>query len=239
LLALGVFLNQPPTKLNTYELWAVERVGVLYNLPTIGNVPWYRWGVMILLPTQRLDGSWYGHGYSGSSPPLDTAMALLFLKRANLTPDLTTSLRRYVVVADPALALLPKGQPPVPQPLDVWLLTENPDEAPLRVPLTTGIAPQAKEPVTVTLGDAKTGTQTVRTLTVRCAIPFRITGIKGTDKECGAEADNHESKTEHVLTIRLQPNEAGELTRSLRLLTDLPNGGVIEFSTKAQAVKER
>ncbi|HYT89249.1 MAG TPA: hypothetical protein VEL76_11135, partial [Gemmataceae bacterium] len=65
------------------------------------------------------------------------------------------------------------------------------------------------------------------------------TGIKGTDRECGAEADNHERKTEHVLTIRLQPKEPGNLTRNLRLLTDVPNGGIFEFNVKAQAVKER
>ena len=64
--------------MNAYFLWAVERVGVLYSLKTIGNKDWYRWGVRALLPNQRADGSWFGNGYSGSDAKLDTAMALLF-----------------------------------------------------------------------------------------------------------------------------------------------------------------
>ncbi len=42
-----------------------------------------------------------------------------------------------------------------------------------------------------------------------------------------------------MVTIRLLPNEAGELIRSLRIVTDLPNGGAIEFNVQAEGVKER
>src|SRR5262249_26318099 len=38
----GQWANQPMTSL--YFLWSVERVGVLYNLPLIGDKDWYRWG---------------------------------------------------------------------------------------------------------------------------------------------------------------------------------------------------
>jgi hypothetical protein len=235
--ALGAPLNRPTTKLNTYFLWSLERVGVTYDLPTIGNVSWYRWGVALLLPTQRLDGSWHGGGYPGSAAALDTSMALLFLRRAHLAPDLTTTLRRYVVVADPA-ALLAGAAQPAATPVDLWLLTPDPDSRPLAVPVRqAGAPPREKEIVAVTLGDARTGTQTERRLTVRSALPFRITAIEGADKECAAEVDNHERKTEHVLTIRLQPNQPGERTRTLRLVTDLPNGGVATFDVKVRAEK--
>jgi hypothetical protein len=69
-----------------YFLWSVERVGVLYNLPVINDSEWYPWGVDILLPRQQ-NGAWLG-GVGNS----DTCLALLFLKRANLTRDLTTRL---------------------------------------------------------------------------------------------------------------------------------------------------
>lgn len=75
---------------NTYFLWSLERVGVLFNLSTIGDTDWYSWGVDILLPRQQPDGGWIGahHNYGVS----DTCLALLFLKRANLTRDLSAKM---------------------------------------------------------------------------------------------------------------------------------------------------
>ena len=59
---------------------------------------WYRWGAEILLKNQQGDGGWHGAYSQGGS---DTGFALLFLKRANLAPDLARHLRLYVPVVDP------------------------------------------------------------------------------------------------------------------------------------------
>jgi hypothetical protein len=77
---------------NLYYLWSVERVGVLYGLPTIGDKDWYRWGAEILVANQDKRGFWTNGGYFGTSPTIDTCLALLFLKRANLVSDLTAKL---------------------------------------------------------------------------------------------------------------------------------------------------
>jgi hypothetical protein len=77
---------------NLYFLWSVERVGVLYDLPTIGNKEWYRWGAEILVANQTRNGNWENGGYHGANPTIDTCLALLFLKRANLAQDLTRAL---------------------------------------------------------------------------------------------------------------------------------------------------
>jgi hypothetical protein len=77
---------------NLYFLWSVERVGVLYDLATVGKKDWYCWGAEILVANQKGDGNWDGGGYPGASKPLDTCLALLFLKRANLARDLTEKL---------------------------------------------------------------------------------------------------------------------------------------------------
>jgi hypothetical protein len=77
---------------NLYFLWSLERVAVLYNLPTIGDKDWYRWGAQVLIRNQASAGNWANGLYVGSSPPLDTCLALLFLKRANLVKDLTAKL---------------------------------------------------------------------------------------------------------------------------------------------------
>jgi hypothetical protein len=74
---------------NLYVLWSIERVAVLYNLATIGEKDWYRWGAEILVANQQPRGNWDRGGYHGASPVIDTCFALLFLKRANLVEDLT------------------------------------------------------------------------------------------------------------------------------------------------------
>src|SRR5262249_374566 len=87
---------------NLYFLWSVERVGVLYNLKTIGERHWYTWGAQKLLANQDGDGAWSrAGGYHGNSPTINTCFALLFLKRVNLVQDLTDNLRFMISVPDP------------------------------------------------------------------------------------------------------------------------------------------
>src|SRR5262249_24635230 len=89
---------------NYYFLWSVERVAVAYDLKTIGNKDWYAWGSDILVVNQEKDGSWQGK-YSGGGA--DTCFALLFLRRANLAPDLTAALAGKV--QDPGEVVLKSG----------------------------------------------------------------------------------------------------------------------------------
>lgn len=74
-----------------YFLWSVERVGVIYSLPSFdrGKTDWYGWGVPLILGQQRADGSW--HDRFPGVP--DTCFALLFLRRANVAQDLTDRLQ--------------------------------------------------------------------------------------------------------------------------------------------------
>jgi hypothetical protein len=61
---------------------------VALDLKTIGGKDWHQWGAEILVANQQADGNW-----KGSYVPADTCFALLFLRRANLAQDLTTSLK--------------------------------------------------------------------------------------------------------------------------------------------------
>ena len=72
-----------------YFLWSLERVAVALDLKTIGKKDWYAWGAELLVSNQPVDGVWRG-SYAESGA--DTCFALLFLKRANLVPDLTKQL---------------------------------------------------------------------------------------------------------------------------------------------------
>jgi hypothetical protein len=98
LIALSGSIGQPVEQRgklamqNLYYLWSLERVAVLYNLPTIGDKDWYRWGAQVLVRNQQSEGNWAGGLYIGSKPTLDTCLALLFLKRANPVKDLAAKL---------------------------------------------------------------------------------------------------------------------------------------------------
>jgi hypothetical protein len=77
---------------NLYFLWSVERVGMLHNLQKIGDKDWYRWGAEMLVANQAGVGNWDNGKYHAAHPTIDTCLALLFLKRANLARDLTERL---------------------------------------------------------------------------------------------------------------------------------------------------
>jgi hypothetical protein len=89
------FVNEqtPLEKLDLYVLWTMERVAVLYDRRKIGNLEWYSLGVHLLLPLQQPNGSWSPAAMLAlNEPAVSTSFALLFLKRSNLTRDLTQRL---------------------------------------------------------------------------------------------------------------------------------------------------
>jgi hypothetical protein len=91
----------PQIGVDYYFLWSVERVGMLYNLQTIGQKEWYPWGADMLLQQQQTDGSWKNGKYFGApTQTADTCFALLFLRRANLAKDLTGKLQFLIRVKD-------------------------------------------------------------------------------------------------------------------------------------------
>jgi hypothetical protein len=88
------------SRLNLYKLWSIERVGVLYSLPTIAGKDWYGWGAKRILREQDDNGSWHAGGYPGSTTLIDTSFALLFLRRSNLVQDLTDRLQLQMPIRD-------------------------------------------------------------------------------------------------------------------------------------------
>jgi hypothetical protein len=116
---VGDTKNRPTVKDagGLYFLWAMERIAVLYDLQKLGKKDWYQWGAEILVCHQLGDGSWGDDGgFPGQAPVVNTCLALLFLRRANLTPDLS----KRLVVNTAALTakvddkIAPKPEPPAP-----------------------------------------------------------------------------------------------------------------------------
>lgn len=118
---------------------------------------------------------------------------------------------------------------------DVWLKTNNPAMPRVRVPLTVEIESALSiSPSTVVLGELKPGGVAERRVIIRGVKPFRIARVQGTDAELSVEDSTTESKPVHVLTVKLKPSKAGELNRTLKVVTDLADEGEIEFQAKAQ-----
>lgn len=120
---------------------------------------------------------------------------------------------------------------------DVWLKTNNPSMPRVRVPLTVEIEPALSiNPSSVILGPVKAGGESERKIIVRGSEPFRITKIEGTDDSWSVQESSPESKPVHVLTVKLRGKNPGELSKTLRVLTDLKQEGDVEFQATAQVV---
>jgi hypothetical protein len=87
----------PVTPRAYYYFWSLERVGVIYQLDTIGGRNWYNWVSNVLVKADDGSGVWRGEYHWGP----DTCFALLALKKANVAKDLSTKMRGKI--ADPHL----------------------------------------------------------------------------------------------------------------------------------------
>ena len=120
---------------------------------------------------------------------------------------------------------------------DVWLRTNNPSIPQVRVPLTVEVeSPLTVSPEAVSLGQIAAGGEVERRVIVRGVKPFKITGVQGTDDRLAVRDSVADSKAVHVLTVKLKAAKPGDLNRTLRLKTDLPEEGEIEFHVSAQVM---
>ncbi len=119
---------------------------------------------------------------------------------------------------------------------EVWLTTDNPVIPRVRVPLTIDVEkPAAVQTQTILLGKVKAGTPVERQLTVRGPQPFRITDIRITDSRGGDDAvhvrdQETDRSTEHTLVMSIHPTRGGDLSRTIRVETDLPDAAAIIFT---------
>jgi hypothetical protein len=94
--ALGEVIEHPSPDVEkgviqpkTFLLWSVERIGVLFNMPTIDGKDWYGWGCQSLIKYQKDDGSWMHSSFPGGNAHVETCLAVLFLTRSNLFLDIS------------------------------------------------------------------------------------------------------------------------------------------------------
>jgi hypothetical protein len=67
-----------------YYMYGIERCGIIWEVDRLGGHDWFHEGAAVLLSLQDQQGKWTGpHGWS----VVDTAWALLFLKRATVSVE--------------------------------------------------------------------------------------------------------------------------------------------------------
>lgn len=122
---------------------------------------------------------------------------------------------------------------------DLWVKTNNPAMPRVRVPLTVEIESGLTiVPAGAAFGQVSPGAEVERRVIIRGAEPFRITDIMGADDEVRVQGSSLERRLSHVLTVKLRPQTAGQLNRSLRVLTDLNAEGEIEVPVVAEVTPQ-
>jgi hypothetical protein len=106
----GIGIPQISLLNDSYFLWSLERVAVIYDVDMIGKIDWYRWGADHLIKSQGADGSWTGNPNRVGSTEVATSFAVLFLNRANVARDLTSALRGGRDVKLPNPVVLPDSK---------------------------------------------------------------------------------------------------------------------------------
>ena len=91
-------------------------------------------------------------------------------------------------------------------------------------------------PAQVQFGPVKVGGEAERRVRIRGVRDLRITAVRGTGAEVRVRDSTRDSRPVHVLTVTLKGDKAGEVNRTLRVLTDLPDEGEIDFQASGQVV---
>jgi hypothetical protein len=124
-------------------------------------------------------------------------------------------------------------------PIGKWtteiVLTTNSPVAPIiRLPATVEITPAlTTSPGEVKMGAVAIGHAAESKLLVRGSKPFKIKEIQGADGIVTVSATMAESRPVHVVTVKVDPKEAGDLARKIKIVTDLPNENTVEVAVKA------
>src|SRR5262249_44966589 len=91
-------------------------------------------------------------------------------------------------------------------------------------------------PPLVALGQVRVGAETERKVIVRGVKPFRITAVRGDDKDLRVKDSTPDSRPVPVLTGTFKGAHAGDLNPTSHVVTDLQAESEIEFQARARVV---
>jgi hypothetical protein len=120
---------------------------------------------------------------------------------------------------------------------DVWVKTNNPSIPQVRVPLTVDVeSALSVSPEAVSLGQVAVNAESERRVIVRGVKAFKIKSVEGTDDQLAVRDGSDESKPIHVLIVKLKGAKAGAIERTVKVVTDLPEEGQVEFRVNAEVM---
>jgi len=104
---------------------------------------------------------------------------------------------------------------------DIVFTSSNPSVSAIRIPVVVDVvAPITATPAAVQFPAVKIGDTKEMSVVVKGDKPFKILDVKGGDGLITAVADGAESKQAHVVRLVFQPNAAGDMTKSITVVTD-------------------
>jgi hypothetical protein len=97
------------------------------------------------------------------------------------------------------------------------------------------VAPITATPATVQFPAVKVGETKEMSVVVKGDKPFKILDVKGGDGLISAKADGTEAKQAHVVRIVFQPNSAGDMAKTLTVVTDNGTEGKVTIPVRGKA----
>jgi hypothetical protein len=121
---------------------------------------------------------------------------------------------------------------------DVWLKTTGAGIEKLRIPVTVNVvAPIAANPEAVRFGDVKVGEAVEKSLIVQGSEQFKVVEVKGGDDALKVSVASQDARPVHILKVELTAKSAGELTRTLEVVTDSKEQPTVAVPVTAKASK--
>jgi len=119
---------------------------------------------------------------------------------------------------------------------DVLFNTSNPSLPTVRIPvLVEVVAPITATPAVVQFPMMKVGDKKELSVVVKGDKPFKILDVKGGDDLIKAVAERSEAKQAHVVRLVYQPNAAGDLSKTITVVTDNGAEGKINIPVRGKA----
>jgi hypothetical protein len=119
---------------------------------------------------------------------------------------------------------------------DVLFNTTSPSLPTIRIPVVVEVvAPITATPAVVQFPMIKVGDKKEMSVVVKGDKPFKILDVKGGDGLVTAVAEGTEAKQAHIVRLVFQPNAAGDLSKTITVVTDNGAEGKITIPVRGRA----
>lgn len=120
---------------------------------------------------------------------------------------------------------------------DIWVTTSSSSMPRLRIPTTVEVeSVLSVTPGIVDMGQVRRGSTVERKVILRGVTPFKVIGVRGAPEFVTIRDATRTSKPIHVLTIRLEGRQPGNLKQLLSLVTDLKGDSEVQVTMTANVL---